>query len=76
MPQHPAPVSLPSHVGQAGSGGSHAGHAGPQAPLCQLTPSLGQVLELLEWLLDELRLPFLRLDGTTPLAQRQALVDQ
>ena len=63
-------------MGQAGSCGSHAAHAGPQAPLCQLTPGLGQVLELLEWQLDELHLPFLRLDGSTPLAQRQALVDQ
>ena len=33
-------------------------------------------LDVLEWLLDELRLPFLRLDGSTAVEDRLALVDQ
>ena len=35
-----------------------------------------QVLDVLEWLLDQLRLPFSRLDGSTAVANRQAIVDQ
>lgn len=34
------------------------------------------VLDILEWLLDRLGLPFLRLDGSTAVADRLALVDQ
>ncbi|BDA41342.1 probable SWI/SNF-related matrix-associated actin-dependent regulator [Coccomyxa sp. Obi] len=34
------------------------------------------VLDVLEWLLDQLGLPFLRLDGSTAVADRLALVDQ
>ncbi|CAL8461937.1 g1468 [Coccomyxa elongata] len=34
------------------------------------------VLDVLEWLLDQLGLPFLRLDGSTAVANRLALVDQ
>lgn len=34
------------------------------------------VLDVLEWLLDQLGLPFLRLDGSTVVADRLALVDQ
>ena len=35
-----------------------------------------QVLDVLEWLLDHLRLPYTRLDGSTTVADRQAIVDQ
>ena len=34
------------------------------------------VLDILEWLLGQLKLPFLRLDGSTAVADRLALVDQ
>ena len=34
------------------------------------------VLDILEWLLDRLRLPYLRLDGSTAVADRLALVDK
>lgn len=34
------------------------------------------MLDVLEWLLDQLGLPFLRLDGSTAVADRLALVDQ
>ncbi len=33
-------------------------------------------LDVLEWVLDSLRLPFLRLDGSTAVADRLALTDQ
>ena len=35
-----------------------------------------QVLELLEWLLNDLGLSYQRLDGSTPREQRQAMVDR
>ncbi len=34
------------------------------------------VLDILEWLLDRLQLPYLRLDGSTAVADRLALVDR
>ena len=34
------------------------------------------VLDILEWLLDRLQLPYLRLDGSTAVADRLALVDK
>ena len=33
-------------------------------------------LDILEWLLDLLKLPYLRLDGSTAVAERLATVDQ
>ena len=33
-------------------------------------------LDVLEWLLQQLGLPFLRLDGSTAVAERLSLVDQ
>ena len=35
-----------------------------------------QVLDILEWLMEQLQLPYLRLDGSTVVADRQAIVDQ
>lgn len=35
-----------------------------------------QVLDVLEWLMDLLKLPYSRLDGSTAVADRQAIVDQ
>ena len=34
------------------------------------------VLDILEWLLERLQLPYLRLDGSTAVADRLALVDK
>lgn len=34
------------------------------------------VLDVLEWLLDQLQLPYARLDGSTAVAERLATVDQ
>lgn len=34
------------------------------------------MLNILEWLLDRLQLPYLRLDGSTAVADRLALVDK
>lgn len=34
------------------------------------------VLDILEWLLDRLQLPYLRLDGSTAVPDRLALVDK
>ena len=34
------------------------------------------VLDILEWLLQRLQLPYLRLDGSTAVADRLALVDK
>ena len=34
------------------------------------------VLDTLQWLLDRLQLPYLRLDGSTAVADRLALVDK
>jgi SNF2 family DNA or RNA helicase len=36
---------------------------------------LPQVLDCLEWLLQQLRLPYVRLDGSTAVAERLAIVD-
>ena len=35
-----------------------------------------QVLDILEWLMDQLRLPYSRLDGSTAVADRQEIVAQ
>ena len=34
------------------------------------------MLDVLEWLLDTLSLPYQRLDGSTAVAERQDIVDQ
>ena len=43
---------------------------------CLLFSQWTACLDVLEWVLDAARLPFLRLDGSTAVADRLALVDQ
>jgi hypothetical protein len=38
-------------------------------------PAVTQLLDILEWLLHDLRLPYVRLDGSTPVPERLATVD-
>lgn len=35
-----------------------------------------KILDLLEVLLDDISIPFLRLDGSTPIAERQQLINR
>ena len=47
-------------------------------PMCRplIFSQWTSTLDILEWLLDLLKLPYLRLDGSTAVAERLATVDQ
>ena len=52
----------------------HAAQAAGSRPL--IFSQWTSVLDVLEWLLRQLGLPFLRLDGSTAVAERLSLVDK
>ena len=52
----------------------HAAQAAGSRPL--VFSQWTSTLDVLEWLLQQLGLPFLRLDGSTAVAERLSLVDQ